>query len=104
MEHRLLNRNIKVKIRLRSNPTTTHFSFWDYSVKVNVTCRCFLIREHVSKIVITHETFHCYFLLLTLPKGAVNKILKKKILTWNAIFVRNIMNAIQLKTRWEEFY
>ena len=73
MEHRLLNRNIKVKIRLRSNPTTTSYSFWDLSIKFNVTCRCILIPKHGSEIVITHithETFHYYFLLLTLPKEA----------------------------------
>ena len=29
MEHRLLNLNIKVKIRLRSNPAITCFSVWD---------------------------------------------------------------------------
>ena len=80
MEHRLLNRNIKVKIRLRSNPTTTSYSFWDLSIKLNVTCRCILTPKHGSEIVITHithETFHYYFLLLTLPKEALNKIFKK---------------------------
>ena len=38
--------------------------------------RCFLISEHGSKLVITHEAFHYCFLLLTLPKGALNEILK----------------------------
>ena len=67
MEHRLLNRNIKVKIRLRSNPTGTSYSFWDLSIKFNV------IPKHGSEVVITHishETFHYYFLLVTLPKEA----------------------------------
>ena len=90
MEHRLLNRNIKFKIRVRSNPATTRYSFWDLSIKFNVTCTCFLISKHGSKIVITNETFHSYFLLLTLPTGALNKIFKK-ILRWNAIFVSNVM-------------
>ena len=44
-----------------------------------MTCKCFLIPEHISKIVITHETFHYYFLLLTLAEGALDKILKKNI-------------------------
>ena len=80
MEHRLFNRNFKGKIWLSSNPTTTRFSFWDWLIKFNVTCRYFLITEHGSKIAITHETFHYYFLLITLPKGASNKILKTNFL------------------------
>ena len=76
MEHRLLNWSIKVKIWLKSNATTTRYSLWDLSIKFNVTWRCFLIPEHGSKIVITHENFHYYF-LLTLPKGALIKTLKK---------------------------
>ena len=76
MENRLLNRNFKVKIWLSSNPIATRFSFWDLLIKFNVTYRYFLIPEHGSKIVITHEIFHYYFLLLTLPMRASNKILK----------------------------
>ena len=79
MEHRLLNRNFKVKIGLRFNPTTTRFSFWDSLIKFNVTCRYFLVPQHGSEIVITHETFHYYFLLLILPKRVSNKILKTNI-------------------------
>ena len=97
MEHRLLNRNIKVKVRLRSNPTTTRYSFWDISIKFNVTCRCFLIPKHGSKVVITYETFHYYFLLSALPKEALNEIMKKKILRWKAIFVPNIMKHYPLE-------
>ena len=96
MEHRLLNRKIKVKIRLRFNPTTTSYFFWDLSLKFNVTCRCILIPKHGSEIVITHithETFHYYFLLLTLPKEALNK----KLLKWNAIFVPNITKRYPLE-------
>ena len=33
MEHRLLKQKFKVKIRLRSNPTTTRFSFWNELIK-----------------------------------------------------------------------
>ena len=79
MEHR--NQSIKVKIRLRSNPTTTNYSFWDLSIKFNMSFRGILIPKHGSEIVtthITHETFHYYFRLLTLPKEFSNKILKKK--------------------------
>ena len=79
MENRLLNRNFKVKILLSSYPTTIRFSFWDQLIKFNVTCRYFLIPEHDPKIVITHEIFHYDFLLLTLPTGASNKILKTNI-------------------------
>ena len=51
MEHRLLSRSFKVKIRLRSNPKTTCFSFWDYLMKFNATCRHFLIPGDGSNIV-----------------------------------------------------
>ena len=64
-EHRLFNRNFKVKIRLWSNPTTTRFSY--------------------------------YFLLLTLPKGASNKIMKTNIEMDLAIFVCKIMKRYQLE-------
>ena len=80
MEHR--NRSIKVKIRLRSNPATTNYSFWDLLIKFNVTCRCILIPKHGSEIVITHvthKTFHYYFRLLNLPNKSSNQILKKNI-------------------------
>ena len=97
MENRLLNRNIKAKIRLGSNPTTTRYSLRDLTIKFNMTCGCFLIPKHGSKIVITHETFHYYFLLLTLPMGALNKILKKIIVRWNAIFVPNIKKLYPLE-------
>ena len=56
-----------------------HVSDNGKEIAKNVTCRYFLIPEHGSRIVITHEIFHYYFLLLTLPKGASNKILKTNI-------------------------
>ena len=90
IQHKLLNRNIKVKIRLRSNPTTTRYSFWDLLIKFNVTCRCFLIPKHGSEIVITHETFHYYFLLLTFPKEALNKILKTRSAEFQCLHSDNI--------------
>ena len=96
-EHKLLSRNIKVKIRLRSNPTTTRYSFRDLSIKLNMTWGCFLIGKHGSKIVISHETFHYCFPLLTYPMEALNKILKKIILKWNAIFLPNIMKRYPLE-------
>ena len=74
MEHRLLKQNFKVKIWKRPNRTTTSFSFWDELIKFNM--RCFFISDHGSKLMITYETFHYCFPLLTLPKGGSNKNLK----------------------------
>ena len=44
------------------------------------------------------------FIMLTLPMGALNKILNKIILRWNAIFVPNIMKANHLKTKSDKVY
>ena len=79
VEHRLLNRNFNVKIWLKSNPTNTCFSYWEYLINLSVNYRYFLIPKHGSKIVITHETFHYLFFFLTLLNGASNKILKTNI-------------------------
>ena len=46
MEHRLLDQILRSIIWLRSNPTATDFSFWDYLMKFSATYRCFLIPDH----------------------------------------------------------
>ena len=78
MEQRLLYRNF-LRLKSRSNTTSTCFSFWNQLIKFCVTCRCFLIPELSSKIVVTlFDLGNISFLFsyLTLSKGTSNKILK----------------------------
>ena len=76
-ENSFLNRNFKVKTSLSSNPTTIRFFFWHQLIKFNVNGRYFLIPEHDSKIVITHEILRYYVRFLVLPTEASNNFENK---------------------------
>ena len=76
VEHSLLNRNIKVKIGLTLQPLAFFLGLID---KVQCDLQMLCDPRTCLKNSNNPWNFYCYFLLLTLPKGALNKMLKKNI-------------------------